>query len=136
MKHTISHTFLSCDSETTCKMAEAVLKSVLGSLASPAVAELKPFLCFRREKEKLESMFTAIKATLEDAEEKQFSDRAIKDWVGKLKDAAYELDDILDEFAYEQMRLEEEESEKVKCCISEMVLRSSLASFLLGIVQV
>jgi len=129
MKHTISHTFLSCDSETTCKMAEAVLKSVLGSLASPAVAELKPFLCFRREKEKLESMFTAIKATLEDAEEKQFSDRAIKDWVGKLKDAAYELDDILDEFAYEQMRLEEEESEEVKCCISEMVLRSSLASF-------
>ncbi|QCD90571.1 disease resistance protein RPM1 [Vigna unguiculata] len=116
--------------ETTCKMADAVLKSVLGSLASPAVAELKTFLCFRRQKEKLESMFTAIKATLEDAEEKQFSDRATKDWVGKLKDAAYELDDILDEFAYEQMRLEEEEEEReVKCCVSEMVLRSSLATF-------
>lgn len=31
--------------------------------------------------EKLDSMFTAIKATLHDAETKQFSDEAIKNWL-------------------------------------------------------
>ncbi|KAK7367928.1 hypothetical protein VNO80_09948 [Phaseolus coccineus] len=109
-------------------MAEAVLEGVLGSLTSLAGAELGSFLGFSGEKEKLESMFTAIKAALEDAEEKPFSDKATKDWVGKLKDAAYELDDILDECVYEQLRLEQEEGE-VRCCVSEMVLRSSLSSF-------
>jgi len=50
--------------------------------------------------------------------------------VGKLKDAAYELDDILDECVYEQLRLEQEEEEgEVRCCVSEIVLCSSLSSF-------
>ncbi|KAL9328097.1 hypothetical protein ACSQ67_003100 [Phaseolus vulgaris] len=110
-------------------MAEAVLEGVLGSLTSLAGAELGSFLGFSGEKEKLESMFTAIKAALEDAEEKQFSDKATKDWVGKLKDAAYELDDILDECVYEQLRIEQEEEGGVRCCVSEMVLSSSLSSF-------
>ncbi|XP_027911687.1 disease resistance protein RGA2-like [Vigna unguiculata] len=107
-------------------MAEALLEGVLGSLTSLAEAELGPFLGFSEEKEKLESMFTAIKAALEDAEEKQFSDKSTKDWMGKMKDAAYELDDILDECVYEQLRLEQEE---VRCCVSKMVLSSSFSSF-------
>jgi len=98
-------------------MTEAVLKGVLGSLTSLAAPELGSFLGFSGEKEKLESMFTAIKADLEDAEEKQFSDKATKDWVGKLKDAAYELDDILDECVYEQLLLEQEEEREVRCCV-------------------
>ncbi|MCI72371.1 resistance protein, partial [Trifolium medium] len=40
-----------------------------------------------------------IKATLEDAEEKQFTERAIKDWLHKLRDSATVLNDILDECA-------------------------------------
>jgi len=127
--YNLSHfAFLSRDLERTFKMAEAVLKAVLGSLTSLVATELGSFLAFSGEKEKLESMFTAIKATLEDAEEKQFSDKAIKDWVGKLKDAAYELDDILDEFVYKQLWLEQKDEEEVKCCESEMVLCSSLSS--------
>jgi len=110
-------------------MAEVVLKGVLGSLTSLVETELGSFLGFSGEKEKLESMFIAIKAALEDAEEKQFLDKATKDWVGKLKDAAYELDDILDECVYEQLRLEQEQEGEVRCCVSEMVLSSSLSSF-------
>nr|KYP65543.1 Putative disease resistance protein RGA3 [Cajanus cajan] len=55
--------------------------------------------------ERLQSMFTAIKATLEDAEEKQFSSRAIKNWLQKLKDVALQLDDIMDECAYQELSL-------------------------------
>lgn len=49
----------------------------------------------------------------------------IKDWLKKLSDAAYELDDFMDEYAHEELRLE---CEGVMCCLSEMVLSSFLPS--------
>ncbi|KAJ1391667.1 Virus X resistance protein-like, coiled-coil domain [Sesbania bispinosa] len=60
---------------------------------------------FVKDLKRLASLLTTIKATLEDAEEKQFSNRAIKDWLQKLKDAAYVLDDILDECATQALEL-------------------------------
>ena len=57
-------------------------------------------------------MFIAMKATLEDAEEKQFSNKATKDQVRKLKNAAYELDHIMDEYVI---------SANFKCFIYEKV---------------
>ena len=106
-------------------MADAVFKVVLENLSSLAATELGTLLGFNGEKKKLHNMFTAIKAKFQDAEEKQFSNEAIKDWLGKLTDASYELDDVLEECAYEELWLEYE----VKCCLSEMVLSSSLSSF-------
>jgi len=61
--------------------------------------EIGLFLGFQQDFKSLSSFLTTIKATLEDAEEKQFTDRAIKDWLLKLKDAAYVLNDILYECA-------------------------------------
>ncbi|KAK7258762.1 hypothetical protein RIF29_24347 [Crotalaria pallida] len=84
-------------------MAEAVLDLVLQNLSSLIQNELSLFLGFHQDFQRLTSTLTAIKSTLEDAEEKQFSDRGIKDWLQKLKDAAYIIDDILDEFQYEQL---------------------------------
>ncbi|CAJ2646965.1 unnamed protein product [Trifolium pratense] len=80
-------------------MAEAVIETVLGSLSSLAQNEIGLFLGFDQEFEKISSLLTTIKATLEDAEEKQFTDKAIQNWLQKLKDAAHVLDDILDECA-------------------------------------
>ncbi|XP_050909341.1 disease resistance protein RGA2 [Lathyrus oleraceus] len=63
------------------------------------------------------SLLTTIKTTLEDAEEKQFTDRAIKDWLLKLKDVAHVLDDILDECATQALEyegLKERRSNKVQ----------------------
>nr|XP_029124149.1 putative disease resistance protein RGA3 [Elaeis guineensis] len=53
---------------------------------------------------KLERMLSAIHNTLEDAEERQVRDPAVKRWLEALKDEAYEADDILDEFEVEAMR--------------------------------
>ncbi|KRH74680.2 LOW QUALITY PROTEIN: hypothetical protein GLYMA_01G036100v4 [Glycine max] len=89
-------------------MAEAVFKVVLENLSSLAATELGTLLGFNGEKKKLHNMFTAIKAKFQDAEEKQFSNEAIKDWLGKLTDASYELDDVLEECAYEELWLEYE----------------------------
>src|SRR4051812_13062767 len=87
-------------------MAEAVIEFVLDNLSSLIQKELGLFLGFNRELESLSSLLSTIKATLEDAEEKQFSNRAIKDWLLKLKDAAHVLDDILDECATQALELE------------------------------
>eukprot|EP00256_Glycine_max_P067080 XP_025981675.1 putative disease resistance protein RGA3 [Glycine max] len=93
-------------------MAEFVIETLLGNLNSLVQKELQPFLGFDQDLERLSGLLTTIKATLEDAEEKQFSNKDIKDWLGKLKHAAHNLDDIIDECAYEVMRLE---YEGVKC---------------------
>ncbi|KAL5712691.1 hypothetical protein ACHQM5_014836 [Ranunculus cassubicifolius] len=60
-----------------------------------------------KELKKLSNTLGTIRLVLEDAEEKQIKDKATKDWLSKLKDAAYDADDILDEFA--QLELEAEE---------------------------
>ncbi|KAK7407276.1 hypothetical protein VNO78_09055 [Psophocarpus tetragonolobus] len=99
-------------------MAEFVLESVIGNLNSLVQKELGLLLGFDQDLERLGSLFSTIKATLEDAEEKQFSNRSIKDWLGKLKDAAHILDDIIDECGYETLGLEYQ-SDKVQCsCLS------------------
>ncbi|KAG1327584.1 putative disease resistance protein RGA4 [Cocos nucifera] len=47
-----------------------------------------------------------IQSVLGDAEEKQVKDKAVKKWLEALKKAAYDADDILDEFDYEVLRYE------------------------------
>ncbi|QCE05859.1 disease resistance protein RPM1 [Vigna unguiculata] len=107
-------------------MAEAIIELVLGNLNSLVQKELELFLCFDQDLERLASVFTTIKATLADGEEQQFSNRSIKDWLQKLKEAAYILDDILDECAYEALRLE---YQGVKLCPSNKVKCSGLSTF-------
>ena len=79
-------------------MADFVLEIVLENLISLVRKELVLFLGFDQDLERLSSLFATIKATLQDAEEKQFSNRVIKDWLAKLKDESLILDDILEEF--------------------------------------
>ncbi|KAK8603355.1 hypothetical protein V6N13_085544 [Hibiscus sabdariffa] len=51
------------------------------------------------------SILPDIKAVLNHAEEKQIKDEGVKNWLEDLQDLAYDADDILDEFAYEELRL-------------------------------
>ncbi|CAL5188913.1 unnamed protein product [Lathyrus oleraceus] len=106
-------------------MDEAIIEVVLDNLSSLVQNELGLFLGFDRELESLSSLLTTIKATLEDAEEKQFTNRAIKDWLLKLKDAAHVLDDILDECATQALELKHEELK----CGPDKVQSSFLSSF-------
>ncbi|MED6179500.1 hypothetical protein PIB30_001798 [Stylosanthes scabra] len=80
-------------------MAEAVVTILLENLSSFFQKELESITGVDEELKKLSSTFTAIRAVLADAEMKQFTDLAIKDWLRKVEDAALLLDDILDEFS-------------------------------------
>ncbi|XP_022764210.1 putative disease resistance RPP13-like protein 1 [Durio zibethinus] len=57
------------------------------------------------ELNKLEKTLRNIHAVLHDAEEKEMNDGHVKSWLGQLQDLAYDVDDILDKFATEALRL-------------------------------
>ncbi|PNY14731.1 resistance protein [Trifolium pratense] len=107
-------------------MAEAVLEIVLDNLTTLIRKELGLFIGFDEDLKRLASLLSTIKATLEDAEEEQFTNNTIKDWLLKLKDAAHILDDILDECATEALAMEYKGS---KCGLSHKVQSSFLSSF-------
>ncbi|KAJ7943924.1 Disease resistance protein [Quillaja saponaria] len=82
-------------------MAEAIIQVVLENLNSLIQKEFGLLFGVHCEMEKLSSILTTIKAVLGDAEEKQFTDRAIKNWLKKIRDAAHELEDVLEECSME-----------------------------------
>ncbi|KAG8492674.1 hypothetical protein CXB51_010347 [Gossypium anomalum] len=52
-----------------------------------------------------QSILPEIKAVLNHAEEKQIKNEGVKNWLGDLQDLAYYVDGILDEFAYQELRI-------------------------------
>ncbi|KAF5200067.1 Disease resistance protein rga2 [Thalictrum thalictroides] len=68
-----------------------------------------------KEMKKLSSTLSTIRDVLEDAEEKQLTDRAIVNWLRKIKDAYYDADDILDEWATEAKELQLRIAHKQVC---------------------
>ncbi|GMI75785.1 hypothetical protein like AT3G14470 [Hibiscus trionum] len=82
------------------------------------------------ELKKWKKLLLNIKASLEDAEEKQTTSRSVKLWLSELRDIAYDAEDIIDELAFESLRrqmMEEQNpyspTSKVKryistCCLS------------------
>ncbi|KAF2319750.1 hypothetical protein GH714_018523 [Hevea brasiliensis] len=56
------------------------------------------------ELEKWEIMLKKVYLVLDDAEEKQITNPLVKMWVSELRDLAYDVEDILDEFATEALR--------------------------------
>ncbi|XVF73596.1 hypothetical protein PTKIN_Ptkin12aG0215000 [Pterospermum kingtungense] len=59
---------------------------------------------FYVELKKWENNLKGINAVLTDAEEKQVNNRSVKIWLDELRVLAYDVEDILDEFAYEALR--------------------------------
>ncbi|RVW62521.1 putative disease resistance protein RGA1 [Vitis vinifera] len=58
----------------------------------------------KTELTKLEATLTTIKSVLLDAEEKQWKDQQLRDWLGKLKHVCYDVEDVLDEFQYQALQ--------------------------------
>ncbi|KAJ4830207.1 hypothetical protein Tsubulata_044473, partial [Turnera subulata] len=69
---------------------------------------------FKAKLEKLKKFLDSIRAVLRDAEDKQAENSSVKEWLQKLRELAYEADDVLDEFGYEVLRQKVETTEKVR----------------------
>jgi hypothetical protein len=89
-------------------MSEAVLfntaEGIMKSLGSLALQEIGLLWGFKDELKKLGNTVSTIQAVLLDAEEQQAKNHAVKDWLGKLKDAIYEADDLLDDYSTQLLR--------------------------------
>lgn len=99
-------------------MAEAVLfdiaASIIMSSGSLALQEIGLLWGFKDELKRLGNTVSTIKAVLLDAEEQQAHNHAVKDWLGKLKDAMYEADDLLDDYSTELLRRQVMTRDKIK----------------------
>ncbi|XP_058108275.1 putative disease resistance protein RGA3 [Magnolia sinica] len=91
-------------------MADGLVSSVLNYLNSIIQSELGSVLSCRQDLQDLSSEFTAIQAVLHDAEKRQRKDEALSDWLAKLKDAAYDVEDVLDRWRAEALGYEAEAS--------------------------
>ncbi|CAL5441051.1 unnamed protein product [Camellia sinensis] len=85
-------------------MIASFLPFVLQNLNSLIQKEMGLICGVEKEMKKLLSTLSTIQAVLEDADQKQHQNKAIQDWLRKLSDAAYEVDDILDECSTEALR--------------------------------
>ncbi|XP_021813328.1 putative disease resistance protein RGA3 [Prunus avium] len=114
-------------------MADALIPVLLRQLAEITYQqiekEVRLVLDVKKEVAKITSNLKAIQAVLEDAEKRQVKEATVRDWLEKLKDVSYEMDDVLDEwnteFLRQQVEKQEEEEEgkdalvaKKKVCFS------------------
>ncbi|CAL9021675.1 unnamed protein product [Prunus brigantina] len=71
------------------------LQVIFDRLASPVLQKAADFLGFDDNFRGLQHAVERAQATLEDAEDQQFTSRAVRLWLSKLKNAAYDADDDL-----------------------------------------
>ncbi|KAK8562813.1 hypothetical protein V6N12_010883 [Hibiscus sabdariffa] len=82
-------------------LVSALVSTILNNLDSLFREEVRLAGSLKTELESLQSTFTTIQAVLRDAEQKRWKNEAIKNWLGKLEQAAYDLEDVLDDFQSE-----------------------------------
>lgn len=90
----------------------AFMQVVLERAFIAARQELGLILGVSKELNKLSRTLDTIRAVLEDAEEKQIRNAAVRDWLRHLKDIAYEADDLLDAFNFRALRRKVEGGER------------------------
>lgn len=84
-------------------MAEAglfnIADGILGKIGNLALQEMGLVWGVKEQLEKLKNTVSTIKAVLLDAEDQHAKSHEVRDWLGKLKDAVYDADDLLDDFS-------------------------------------
>lgn len=73
-----------------------LLQAVFDKLALLIIRELTSGGDYEKEMQKLQNRLPIIQGVIEDAEERQHGDKQIKIWLQKLKDVAYDAEDLLD----------------------------------------
>ncbi|KAL9463498.1 hypothetical protein AB3S75_001329 [Citrus x aurantiifolia] len=91
-------------------MVDAIVSAVLEQLISAAVGEaeeqVRLVVGVEQDVEKLKRNFRAIQAVLVDAEQKQVKEETVRLWLDQLKDASYDMEDVLDEWITARLKLQ------------------------------
>ncbi|MBA0777173.1 hypothetical protein Gotri_005227 [Gossypium trilobum] len=81
-----------------------LLQVVFEKLANPLINEIANRLGVKKEVKKLQRILFIIQAVLADAEEQQLTNKALTIWLTELKEVAYEMEDLLDEFSLQSIQ--------------------------------
>ena len=89
-------------------VAEALLsasvEALFSKLGSSDVLKFARQDHVQAELKKWETKLLGIREVLNDAEDKQITEQSVKAWLGELRDLAYDMEDVLDEYGYEALR--------------------------------
>ncbi|XP_078168104.1 putative disease resistance protein RGA3 [Carex rostrata] len=89
-------------------MADLLLSSlipiVMRKSADPLVQRMGEMWGIDDQRKKLHRKLLAVQDVLTDAEEQGDAKPSVKSWLAELKSAAYDADNVLDEFCYEELR--------------------------------
>ncbi|XP_058108854.1 disease resistance protein RGA2-like [Magnolia sinica] len=86
-------------------MVDSLVSTVVKKLTTTIPDQVALFVDVTSDIKKLSSAFTFIRAVLEDAESQRCANnRLVKIWLEKVKDVAYDVDDIVDEWSTEAHR--------------------------------
>ena len=80
-----------------------LLQVVFDKLTTPFLEEITNICGVKEELKKLRRTLRVIQTVLKDAEERQLTDKALKNWLTELKEVAYDVEDLLDECSPEVM---------------------------------
>ncbi|MFS7908973.1 putative virus X resistance protein-like, coiled-coil [Helianthus anomalus] len=81
----------------------ALVKEVIGRLTSELIKEFGLIRRFKGDILALKEDFEQIQADLEDAEEKQVKEKAVKLWLRRLRSASLKVEDVLDDISTEAL---------------------------------
>ncbi|KAJ7005100.1 disease resistance RPP13-like protein 1 isoform X1 [Populus alba x Populus x berolinensis] len=84
------------------KLIQKIVEEVSSQLNTRFLSDDRPLI------KRLKTTMISGGGLLDDAEEKQITNTAVREWLAEYKDAVYEADDFLDEIAYEALRQEVE----------------------------
>ncbi|XP_073000313.1 disease resistance protein RGA2-like [Typha latifolia] len=85
-------------------LALALVRPLIEKLGNELWKKLGLLWDLDRELKKMKSSLVAITKVLDDAERKSIADELVRHWLWKLKDVAYDMDDLLDDFRIEAHR--------------------------------
>ncbi|KAK8472166.1 hypothetical protein PHAVU_002G129632 [Phaseolus vulgaris] len=111
-------------------MAEILLGTVIETLESFVQNQIATYWGVDQQTQKLSSNLTVIRAVLRDAEREQLRKHAVKNWLQKLTDAAYVLDDILDECSIHSTKMHSHDGHT--SCLSPLHPKDILFRFHIG----
>ncbi|PRQ51037.1 putative P-loop containing nucleoside triphosphate hydrolase, leucine-rich repeat domain, L [Rosa chinensis] len=115
-------------------MADALISVLLEQLASLTYELIKGQVTLVLDVEKDVAEFInnlrAIQAVLEDAEKRQVKEAVVRDWLDKLKDVSYKMDNVVDEWNTEilKQQVEKQENEGENALVNKRKVRFSIPS--------